>query len=81
MMQGIKGNEVAEMLILAEFIYEQPTNLTFPAAFVSVAKPNSQFNVKSDGLLVRASAVDGASQQFVRTILPTRFSTFTVLFF
>lgn len=52
-MAGIIDNEKAEMPTLTEFTEMQSTYSDCRAAFLTIEKPNTRFNVDSDGVLVR----------------------------
>lgn len=51
--------------MLAYFVTGQSSDAGCRTAFTSGEKPNTRFNVYSDGALVRVSLLDGASQRFV----------------
>lgn len=58
-MAGIISHEKAEMLTLVEFISALSTDADCRSVFNSNAKPNTPFNVDSDGVLVRVCNLDG----------------------
>lgn len=65
----ITYNDKTKVLTLAVFISAQTTDATCRSAFASVRKPNTRSNVDSDGLLILASPLVGASQRFLRDSL------------
>lgn len=63
--------EKAEIPTLTEFITVQVSLAHCRAAFTSLGKPNTRFNIDSEGVLVRVSSTNGASQRVMPA--PLRF--------
>lgn len=75
-MAGIKINEKVELPTFAEPISAQCTDADCHSTFASVGKPNKRLNLDIDGMFVRVSALDGASQRVVLSSLRSRFLHF-----
>lgn len=75
-MTGITDSKNVEIPTLAEFISAQSTDTYCRSAYASIEKPNSGFNVESDGVLFQVSSLDGASQRVVPASLSPHFFHF-----
>lgn len=64
-MAGTTSKEKAEIPTLSKFIIAQCSDLDCRAAIVSEERAKPGFYVDSDGVMVRVSPLDGASQKIV----------------
>lgn len=72
MITGIADNEKAEIPSLVEFVSAKSHETYFRAAFAPARWSGALFNANSDGMLVRASILNGATQQLVPVTQRTR---------
>lgn len=72
-MVDITGYEEGEIPTLAEFMFAESADADCRSAFAYDRKPNTRFNVDSDGVLVRVFSLIGASRRVVSAYLRPRF--------
>lgn len=75
-MAGLDENRKARVPTISEFTAAQFSSSDCGTTFESVEKPNTDFNVKCDGVLVCVSTFEGKLQQFVPATLRVHFLLF-----
>lgn len=73
MIASIKNSDKAEIPTLAEFISSQSTDAGCRAAFASIRKASTRFNVYSNKVLFEGFPLEGRTQRVVPASLYPRF--------
>lgn len=71
--KGIMDNSRAKIKTLDEVISERSTNVDFCTTLTSGGRPNTLFNVDTDGMAAQVSSLKGASHRVVPTSMYPRF--------